>query len=251
MAEELEARGDAAPGEPADVPPHDDGDEPEGAPAHYSTGRLTGAQAEAVNRWRARLQLDKPVPGARRKADMLRLIGIDNRPAASCSDAIAAAVVELLTQQPPDELDLARYADRIRQAARRAAQAGPDADDRNLPRYPPVSFYLPAKWAAVFDDLRDRAYRRVIRIHVELEAEAERQLPDAGRAERLRWVRRELHARDIPQPHTIPAGAIARMAIDRWARRGADRVAAAAVAYAAEHHRQPHRARRDMHRLRR
>jgi hypothetical protein len=39
------------------------------------------------------------------------------------------------------------------------------------------------------------------------------------------------------------------MAIDKWARRGPDRVAAAAVAWADEGHDQPHRARRDMRTL--
>jgi hypothetical protein len=40
------------------------------------------------------------------------------------------------------------------------------------------------------------------------------------------------------------------MAIDHWAQWPADRVAADAVAYAAGTHRQVHRARRDMRRLR-
>jgi len=49
----------------------------------------------------------------------------------------------------------------------------------------------------------------------------------------------------------VPGGALARMAIDRWARRSADRVAGDAAAYSADAHEQPHRGRRDMHELRR
>ena len=44
----------------------------------------------------------------------------------------------------------------------------------------------------------------------------------------------------------IPRGAPARTATDKWARRGPDRAAAAAVAWADEAHDQPHRARRDI-----
>lgn len=39
-----------------------------------------------------------------------RLLGLDDRPRASCSDVIAAAVAELLIQAPRGELELARYA---------------------------------------------------------------------------------------------------------------------------------------------
>ncbi len=45
-------------------------------------------------------------------------------------------------------------------------------------------------------------------------------------------------------------GWMACLAIDTWARRSVDQVAAEAVAYAADTHRQVHRARRDMRQLR-
>jgi hypothetical protein len=58
-------------------------------PAHYSTGRLTRVQADAVNRWRARLMLDRPLSGQKKVLAGLRMLGIDDRPRASCSDVIA------------------------------------------------------------------------------------------------------------------------------------------------------------------
>ena len=63
------------------------------------------------------------------------MVGIDDRPRASCSDAIAAAVLNLLDHDPPAPLDLARYAEAGRQAA---ACRGRDA-----PACQPVSYYLP------------------------------------------------------------------------------------------------------------
>jgi hypothetical protein len=42
-------------------------EELEGLPAvNYSTGRLTAAQVAVVDRWRARLLEDRPLPGQRR-----------------------------------------------------------------------------------------------------------------------------------------------------------------------------------------
>ncbi len=112
---------------------------PEAAPepefAHYSTGRLTPAQATVVDRWRARLLEDRPLPGQRPVPEMLRPMGIDNRPRASCSDVIAAAVRDLLKREPPTGLDLARYADAGRLAAVRGEPGAPVCQ--------PVSFYLP------------------------------------------------------------------------------------------------------------
>src|SRR5580692_1125396 len=79
---------------------------PDGQAEHYSTGRLTRSQAAAVNAWRARLRLDEPLSehGYRARAG-----GQDSRPRASCSDAVAAAVADLLLRQPPPP-ELARYA---------------------------------------------------------------------------------------------------------------------------------------------
>ena len=74
---------------------------------------------------------------------------------------------------------------------------------------------------------------------------------DARQAgERAVWLAAEIAHRGLPpRSRKIPGGAGARMAIDRWARRSADRVCADAVAYAADAHEQPHRGRRDMYEL--
>src|ERR1017187_5320949 len=85
------------------------GQDEDPAPVHYSTGRLTRGQAALINTWRARLLLDRLLPGRDRVSEAARLLGMDNRPPASCSDIIAAAVAELL-REGPDELGLARYA---------------------------------------------------------------------------------------------------------------------------------------------
>jgi hypothetical protein len=59
------------------------------------------------------------------------------------------------------------------------------------------------------------------------------------------------HHRGLPvRVRRVLRGAIARLAIDRWARRPVDQVAAEGVAYAADAHQQVHRARRDMRKLR-
>jgi hypothetical protein len=234
------------PNDPVDDVGEDAEEDADRPPVHYSTGRLTEAQAETVNRWRARLLENRPLPGRPRKDPMLSIIGIDNRPPASCSDIIAAAVLDMLDRQPPDELALARYAAHARDAQRADAE-------RAEARFPPVSFYLPAELADHYDELRQRAYDRVLQIHIKVKAEAAERYPDPTQAaERALWVAGELAARGVPMRlHRIPGGAIARMAIDRWRRRSVDRVAAAAVDYAEEVHVQPHRARQDMHKLRR
>jgi len=221
------------------------------ATVHYSTGRLTRAQAELVNKWRARLLEDRPLPGARPAGGIARLVGFDDRPRASCSDVIAAAVTELLRQAAPGELDLARYA-HAAWHAQRAAGRGQGDDDR-APRYPPVSFYLPAELAVEYEALRLRAAERVLEVHRELGEEAVRRYPDEQQArERAGWITAELARLGVPwRLSKVPGGALARMAIDRWARRSADRVAGDAAAYSADAHEQPHRGRRDMHELRR
>ena len=114
----------------------------EPARVHYSTGRLTRAQAGLVNAWRARLREDKPVPGQPRAGEARRPPGASGRPRASCSDAIAAAVAGLLASQPPAPLELARYAYasmRAQQAARTGRGAGEAA-----PLYPPARTCPPA-----------------------------------------------------------------------------------------------------------
>jgi hypothetical protein len=228
-----------------------EGQDKDPAPVHYSTGRLTRGQAALVNTWRARLLEDRPLPGRARVGGMAAaLTGLDDRPPASCSDVIAAAVEDLM-RQPPDALDLARYAHAGWQAQRAAARG--NRDDGKAPLYPPVSFYLPPELAESYEALRARAYERVQEAHQELEEEAARRYPEKAQAdERATWLAIAKSRHGLPhRPRKIPGGAAARMAIDRWARRSADRVCADAVAYAADAHEQPHRGRRDMYELRR
>jgi hypothetical protein len=125
------------------------------APVHYSTGRLTRGQAALVNTWRARLLLDRPLPGRRPVGEVARLLGLDNRPPASCSDIIAAAVTDLL-RQGSDELGLARYAHAGWQAQQAAARRNGynGSDDDKAPLYPPVSFYLGGALATQYEALR-------------------------------------------------------------------------------------------------
>lgn len=220
-------------------------------PLHYSTGRLTRAQAELINKWRARLLEDRPLPGRRPVGELARLLGLDDRPPASCSDVIAAAVAELLGQ-PPGELELARYVHLGWQAQQAAAHG--DGDDENAPLYPPVSFYLPPELAAPYEALRARAVERVWEMHRELGDEAARLYPDKTQQseERVVWLAAEMARLGVPRrPRKVPGGALARMAIGRLARRSADRVVGAAAAYGADAHVQPHRGRRDMRQLRR
>jgi hypothetical protein len=218
-------------------------------PGHYSTGRLTRPQAGVVSAWRARLLLDKPLPGQPSARLAARLVGGSDRPRASCSDAVAAAAADLL-RQPPGPLELARYAYASMQAASDAAHGGADADE--APLYPPVSWYLPAPLAARAEQLRADACAAVRAARDEALAEAARIYPGRTRPGALA---RDLHAAGklaragLPYSRQVPRGTIARMAIDRWARRHPDDVAADAVAYAAAVHQQPHRARRDMRRL--
>jgi hypothetical protein len=214
-----------------------------GPAAHHSTGRLTAAQAGIVDRWRARLLEDRPLPGRPRVSEMMRLLGMDDRPPASGSDAIAAAVQDLLETSRPAGLEMARYAEATRLAAARGGPAAPICQ--------PVSFYLPEDLAAAAEQLRAQAPGEVIAAHNELQREAEKQFPSDEKQQAL-WVSAQLTRRGIPhRVRQVPRGAIARIAIDRWARRSADRVAADAVAYAAAVHDQAHRARRDMSQLQR
>jgi hypothetical protein len=209
---------------------------------HYSTGRLTPAQAGVVDRWRARLREDRPLPGHKRVPAVLRLLGIDDRPRASCSDAVAAAVRDLLRHDPPAGLALARYAEAGRLAALRGGAAAPVCQ--------PVSFYLPEDLAGSLEELRAQARQDLMEAYNELWREAEQQQP-GDEKQQAAWFRSQVRQRNLPaRARQIPRGALARMAIDRWARRGADRVATDAEDYAAEVHQQVHRARRDMRQLR-
>lgn len=210
--------------------------------AHYSTGRLTPTQAELVDLWRARLLEDRPLPGRQPVGEALRLAGIDDRPRASCSNVIAAAVLDLLGRNAPAGLELARYAEASRTAAVRGA---PDA-----PTCLPVSFYLPADVAERAEELRAKARQDMVDAHNELWHEAEHQFPTDTK-QQVVWFRAEIARRGLPANiRQVPRGAIARMAIDRWVLRSADSVVADAVVYAADAHLQVHRARRDMRQLR-
>jgi hypothetical protein len=210
--------------------------------AHYSTGRLTSAQAAAVDRWRARLLEDRPLPGQRPAGEVLQVMGTDSRPRASCSDVIAAAVRGLLQREPPTGLDLARYAEAGRLAA---VRGGPEA-----PVCQPVSFYLPRDLAKRAEDLRVRAVQEVMAGRRKLRQEAEGQFP-GDEHQQIAWFSAQLTSRGLPaRVRQVARGVIARMAIDRWAPRPVDHVAADAVAYATNTHRQVHRARRDMRQLR-
>jgi hypothetical protein len=218
------------------------GAEPEPAFAHYSTGRLTPTQAAVVDLWRARLLEDRPLPGQRPVGQMLRLTGIDNRPRASCSDVIAAAVRDLLQREPPTGLDLARYAEVGRLAT---VRGGPGASVCQ-----PTSFYLPRDLAERAENLRVRAIHEVIEARHELHQEAQEQFP-GDEHQQTAWFSAQLTSRGLPaRVRQVARGVIARMAIDQWARWPVDQVAAEAVAYATNTHRQVHRARRDMRQLR-
>ncbi len=222
---------------------------------HYSTGRLTGAQARLVNSWRARLLEDRPVPGQRPVGELARLLGATDWPPASSSDAIAAAVAGLLARQPPGPPDLARYAYAGMQAQQAAGRAGVpgDADD-TTPMHPPVSWYLPADIAGEAEQLRAAAYDAVVKARDEVRRQAYDQFPgftEAAATARALFMLAELASMGLPFCKQVPRGAIARMAVDRWGPRDPDQVAADAVAYAAAVHDQPHRARRDMRPLRR
>ena len=151
-----------------DTPSHgsDDGDEEDdedlGAAArHYSTGKLTAAQARTVNSWRR--ELHRP----RR-----RIYPLDGRPAASSSDCVAAAVLDFLGTDPP-ALDVARY----------AAQARLDQKNRRPRRFPGaqhVSFYLPATAAARAEDLIGLAHDAHRAVVEEMRDQARRRFAGAA-----------------------------------------------------------------------
>ncbi|MEU1883401.1 hypothetical protein ABZ470_39360 [Streptosporangium sp. NPDC020072] len=212
---------------------------------HFSTGRLTKSQAATLTRWRSRLLDDRPLPGTPRKPPSLRFLGIDNRPPASCSDAIAA-LTEALIRHPPSGLDIARYVDRAITAQKLAGQGnlGPHAPILN-----PVSFYLTADTADRCLALLSTSYQAVLQVHQQLNEQARTTFPNRNQAQERRiFVLEELARRRVPvRPYRPTNGVLARMAIDRAARRSVDRVLIEAVDYAQRVHDQPHRARRDMH----
>jgi hypothetical protein len=215
-------------------------------PVHYSTGRLTRAQAGVVDRWRERLREDRPLPGRQPVGEALRLVGIDDRPRASCSDMIAVAVTALLGAGRPDDLEVARFADTCWQA-QRGRSSGAEAGV-----YQPVSFYLDVLAADRYEELRASAAARVRDEQRQAMDDAFERFPADrhDQSQRNQWAREELRSRRVPlRSAKIPAGVLARMAIDRWSGRTADEVASAAAEYALMAHEHPHRGRRDMRKL--
>ncbi|MGH3191772.1 MAG: hypothetical protein ACRDOL_31895 [Streptosporangiaceae bacterium] len=219
---------------------------------HYSTGRLTRAQADLLNTWRARLREDRPLPGQQPVSAAGRMLGASNRPRASGSDVVAAAVADLLARHPPAPLELARDAYAGMLAQRAAAEGRGSRDAAAL--YPPVSWYLTAELAGQAEDLRTAALAAVHEIRLEVRRQAYDRHPGGTREaaiSRALYTAAEMARLGLPFTKQIPRGTIARVAITRWAARSADRVAAAAVAYASSAHDKPHRARSDIRELRR
>jgi hypothetical protein len=225
-------------------------DEAERPPRHYKTGNMTEAQAAAVTAWRARLRQDKALPGQDRAGDAARLAeGASDHPRASTSDVIAAAVSEMLRRKStrPKPLDLAAYAYNTMIAARAAswdiAPPAPPAD------HPAVSWYAPPELADQVEELLAAACTAAADKEKNLPAEAAERYPagvdvEERRARYVFAVATRYGLRYAGRP--VPPGAVARMAIDRWAGRDVDQVIAAGVAWSREHHQQWHRARRDM-----
>ena len=169
------------------------------------------------------------------------MYGLDNRPRASHSDAIAASVDELL-RRPPAAPQVARYAISMRKLLD--------------PHSQPVSFYLVDERIDVYRGVLARAEEWSAKIHAEAQlaaedahraAENDVAREAAGRVYEGRVLREGLALRD----YRLAAGTVARMAIDAWAERDVDEVAIAAGRYAEDAHEQRHRARRDVRRAKR
>lgn len=200
----------------------------------WSTGRLSVPTATLLDRWRDRLRLDKPLPGHSRVGPELRAIGIDDRPKASFSAAVCAAVADMLDTAPPDPIDVAREHERARR----------DGDSCQ-----PATFWMPAALHERGLELRAQARFAVIRALAELDVTAAELHPDSAR-DRVRWARAERIQRGYPAGALIvPGGAVGRLAIARWAQLPVDQVCLRAVAWAGTNVSQAHRAHRDLRRL--
>jgi hypothetical protein len=186
---------------------------------HVSTGRLTTAQARAVQSWREGLHEG------------------DERLRASTSDCLAAAVHALL-RTAPDPLDVAQVAEAGRRAAVLRNDLGAVA----------VSVYVGGEDSAGYLALVDQAAQAVVELAERLVAQLLDQGVEAGLA--MTTVAAQLAGRGLPRPgRTIPRGAVVRLAIERWTARPVADVLADAVAWSQSHHRQLHRARSDMRNL--
>ncbi|MFG2007288.1 hypothetical protein ACGFNU_49875 [Spirillospora sp. NPDC048911] len=173
------------------------------------------------------------------------------RPPASLSDTLAVAVIELFTDALPDPFTVAAYAARTRRRHELDLARG------RVPEHPPVAFYLPPRFTQRYDGFLDKIFEDLCGAYAAelaqvsqqfvitpapavLAAEVYERLGTAGISSS--WYRR----RAPGTPYRIPAGTLARMAIDRWARRPVEQVVLAAVSYATAVHQQPHRTRRDI-----
>ncbi|MGH2721323.1 MAG: hypothetical protein ACRDJO_06930 [Actinomycetota bacterium] len=147
---------------------------------------------------------------------MSRSMGLaePNRPPASTSDLLAAAVENLLAN-PPAPTDLAAYAERSASALAAARTVRPDRASPKLPVYPPVTLYLPPELAS-----------RVLALCAAAEAGG---------------------GGDTSSSPAVRIPDVVRMAIDRWIERrfSPARAASFAVDFAGRNHSQPHRTHRD------
>jgi len=256
-SEEAQADPDGAAGGQAGQEPGDGEEEAPRPPVHYSTGRLTRAQAAAVDRWRARLREDRPLPGQDRVSAVARMLGSSDHPRASTSDAVAAAIADMLAR-PPEPLEVVGYAYAAIRQQWLAGQGRGDAS--RAPVHPPVSYYLPAALADQADQLvRDAAGAAWDKL-LEITKEAARLHPgDEPEQAELRavYISEELDhyrlyyvgQRKGTRLRSVPAGALARMAIDRWAQRDTDWVIGNAVSWCQGEHDQWHRAWATMQKL--
>lgn len=215
-----------------------------------STGRLTAAQNDRVKAWGERLREDRPLPGHEPKGPMLRALpGMDDRPPVSLSDIIGAAVADLLAGGV-DELAVASYAATYRRAGR-GPERGKRAD--------PVLFVLRGTLADRVGELAGLAEYAARALWRDLRAEAVATIPadqphaDADRDSfllqglvdrRVSWTVYK-DARQHEAPYVVPLGAVARMAIDKWSRRGPDRVAVDGYRFGQATHPRQHRLRHD------
>ncbi|MEU8901310.1 hypothetical protein AB0C65_35960 [Nocardia sp. NPDC048505] len=197
------------------------------AKVHYSTGRLTPGQAGTINRWRRQLTIAGQWSTR------------DRRPPASSSDCVAAAVQDLLHTAEPDLYALMQYNARIREKLSRSA--------RSFAASPGVSFYLPADDADRLDRLLRDGYQLHGQILDDIVGNLAADAPELTGGQRRHLLVALAAERGIPlKLYRLPAGTIARMAIDRWGNRTAVWVVNQAVAYARANHLEPHRARVDM-----
>lgn len=226
-------------------------------PVHYSTGRLTRAQAATVDRWRARLREDKPLPGAERVSTVARMLGSSDHPRASTSDAVAAAVDAMLAR-PPELLEVVGYAYRAMREQWLAGQGRGNAS--RAPVHPPVSYYLPAALAELADQLVSDAAMAALDKHIEITEEAARLYP-GDEPEQLgkragdigdqieHYSLYYVGLRKGTRLRSVPRGTLARMAIDRWAQQDTDWVIGRAVDWCQGEHDQWHRAWASMQKL--